>query len=474
MIWLLLYALLLFALSFYSIGKKSLKSATKQEVYESFFINNRQSSAKEVGFSIVASCVGGSATLGMAGLAWQVGTPAFWWLGTSAVGLCVLAIFLASKVRESGAYTLPEMVKTYLGPQARPLTSIIIILAWLAITSAQFSAMAALILPLMPEALAFLPSSFADTLARFDAFTLSLLLGASIVIIYACIGGQAAVIKSDILQYIILMLALILALALLTLNINEQAIVNPLSVVPLEFVNADFTLSKFSYFLLILGGSYVVCPMLFARLYSAKNSNAAKKGTLLAVFGLIITAVLIVCLGIICRAFVSVDMLTMTPEKVLTTVLFEQLPPWARIFAFLGIFSALISSVDSSLITAATICSNDILRKKSTNICRFCIVLMGIGGVILALSGKGILQLLLMANDIYVCGVVAPVFMGMTLHKCYKLQHIGMCAAIIVGGTFGLVAATSGNSLYSYLGVLSAIILSLLSIKKRQKAVCAH
>ena len=94
-----------------------------------YFLNGRRSTAFAVALSIVSSCVGGSATMGMAGLAWQVGTPAFWWLGSGAVGLTVLSLFLAQKVRESGAVTMPEMLTAFLGEPSRPLASVIIVTA---------------------------------------------------------------------------------------------------------------------------------------------------------------------------------------------------------------------------------------------------------------------------------------------------------------------------------------------------------
>ncbi len=463
MIWLILYAFLLCVLAHISVRGSLAKS--KQGMNEYFFVNNRQSSAGQVAFSITASCIGGSATLGMAGLAWQVGTPAFWWIGAGALGLCVLAFFLARMVRQSGAYTLPEMITTFLGAPARPLASIIIVLAWLAITAAQLSAMATLILPLMQSSIESVPLSLGAVLQSFDVFTIALLMGALIVIAYTCIGGQAAIIKSDVVQYILLILSLLVALVLLLLDIYSLGVQNPFNAVQLELVNTDFPLSKLSYFLIILGGSYVVCPMLFGRLYSAKDGATAKRGAILAVFWLILTAVLIVSVGLVCRAYINPDASGMAAEKVLSAVLFEHLPPWANVLCFLGIFSALISSADSSIFTAATICSNDILRQKKLSICRICAIVIGLLAVILALSGKGILQLLLMANDIYVCGVVAPVFVGMILYKRCAFNAYGMSAAIAVGGGFGFVAALSGENIYSYIGITTAILVSLASIK---------
>ena len=114
---------------------------------DSFYVNNRASSAWSVGFSIFVSCVGASATIGVIGMAFAVGTPAFWWLGTGAAGLVLLSLTLARKVRNSGAYTLPHMAEAFLGPSVRPVISMVIVVAWLAILAAQLSALSRVLVP---------------------------------------------------------------------------------------------------------------------------------------------------------------------------------------------------------------------------------------------------------------------------------------------------------------------------------------
>ncbi len=430
MIWLIGYICIIFSISLLTLRHTQDNTA--------FFVNSRQTSTAQVAFSIVASCVGGSATIGMAGLAWQIGTPAFWWLGTGAIGLLVLSIFLAKKVRESRAHTMPEMVTTFIGAGARPVISCIIVLAWLAITAAQFSAMASILMPLtgMTQSTALLVASF-------------------VVVTYACIGGQAAVIKSDVFQFIFLGVSLLLILSALLWH-QPHSFDN----IPLQILNKDFNLNKFHYFLCVLGGSYVVCPMLFGRLLSAKNASVARRGALWAVVALCITACCIVAVGVACRAFVATDTPT---ELVLTTAALTALPSWLAPVVLLGLFSAIISSADSCLITAATVCSNDILRRNDKNTCRLCLIGIGVGGLLLAMPGKGILQLLLMANDIYVCGVVVPVFMGMVLHKYCTFHAITITIAIILGGAWGLTAALTGNTDYSYMGIGTAFVLSLVA-----------
>ncbi|MEG2173084.1 MAG: hypothetical protein RRY29_07460 [Desulfovibrionaceae bacterium] len=435
MIVLVLYGIVLCGVSFW---------AARRSTADGFFVNSRSSKAWAVALSIVASCVGGSATIGMAGLAWQVGTPAFWWLGSGAAGLLVLTVFLARKVRQSKARTMPEILTTFIGAPSRPLAAVIIVVAWLAILAAQFSALAAILSPLLG-------------LAAWGR-TPVLLIGAAIIVAYAVMGGQSAVIKSDCVQYGVMISALLAALVYLYMG-NPAVIAH----VPLEIINEGLPLSRLSYFMCILGGSYVVCPMLFGRLLSAKDAYNARMGGLWAVLGLVFTAAVIVALGIACRAVVPAGT---APEAVLTTAIMGGLPPWLGALVLLGLFSAVISSADSCLITAATVCCNDILHRTDLASCRWVTLAIGLGGLLLALPHKGILALLLMANDIYVCGIVIPVFVGMVLHERYVFRPAIMALAIVAGGALGLSAALTENTVFSYAGMSSSLVLSLCALKR--------
>ncbi|MBD5641641.1 MAG: hypothetical protein HDQ91_04405, partial [Desulfovibrio sp.] len=115
MIWLLLYAAAMLAACF--------RHAGRHPDLPGYYVCGRQARAAPVGFSILASCIGGSATIGMTGLAWECGTPAFWWLGSGALGLAFLALFLAKKIRATNALTLPGVIACYLGPQCKALAA---------------------------------------------------------------------------------------------------------------------------------------------------------------------------------------------------------------------------------------------------------------------------------------------------------------------------------------------------------------
>ncbi len=406
-----------------------------------FHVAGRSRGAASVAVSIVASCVGGSATIGMAGLAWQVGTPAFWWLGSGACGLLVLALFLARKVRRTGVHTMPELAERFMGGQARLLVALVIVVAWVAILAAQFTAMANII-----AALAGIPLSAA------------LLAGAVLVTAYTILGGQATVMRSDVVQYAVTMGGLAIALAWV---LKASPVVAPLR---LELLNDGFAFDRWTYYMVVLGGSYVVCPMLFGRLLSARNELAAVRGALFGVAGLLASAALIVALGIYARGVVPADT---APDALLTAAIASAAPAWLGGVLLLALLSAIVSSADSCLITAAGVFSNDLLRSRDVRTCRRMALLLGACALVVATWGKGVLGLLLAANDVYVCGVVCPVFVAMLADGKFAVDRRLIVASIVAGGLLGLAAALSDAKAFSYAGVGVSFALALLSLRRQ-------
>ncbi len=426
----LLYVALFLALAFWD--------ARKVKTASSFFINSQQSSRTQVSFSLIASCVGGSATIGMCGLAYQVGMPAFWWLGSGAIGLAVLTLFLAKKVRNGEALTMPEMVKRDLGTPAHKAITLTIFIAWIAILAAQFVAMSQVI----------------DLLTGWGTQN-ALIAGSLFIVAYTLLGGQTSVMKSDVLQLIVMIVGLLLLLFYVRSDVSVA-----LQRTAFEFTNESFGLSKVTYFLLLLGGSYVVCPMLFSRFMSAKNEIVAVQSGWIAVVGLFLMTALIVVIGLAAQSALPTGVAS---DKVLMELV-GMLPLWGQTLLLLALMSAILSSADSCLITAATVLSNDLFRRPTIGFSRFCIVIIGALGFILSCGDRGILGLLLMANNIYVCGVVAPVFVAMVSGKAQDVRWA--LAAVVVGGTLGLVSEVTQVTMVSYVAILLSIVISIIAMRQ--------
>ncbi|MDR2244762.1 MAG: hypothetical protein LBE15_05070, partial [Burkholderiales bacterium] len=429
---LFLYALLIFGVGLIAAHRTP----------DGFYVNNRESGAWSVGLSIFVSCGGAAATIGVIGMAFAVGTPAFWWLGAGAVGLVLLSLALARKVRASGAYTLPHMVETFFGSSVRPVISVVIVVAWIAILAAQFAA-----LSLVLGSLLGLPP-------------LPCLLIGLVLVCGHTLGGQSAIMRIDRIQALLILSSLIAMLVWLTQH-------NPswLSSVRLEAVNADFPPTKLLYFLLIVGANYVVCPMLFGRILSAKDERSARLGGLVGAAGLLLCATLIVAVGLSCKGLIPVE----TPQDEVLTSVLTVMPTWMHLVVSFALISAIVSSADTCLVTAATVLSFDLLgalRRRAVGVTSSfgaarplplslrrewaCVLVLGLAGAALSLWGKDILGFLLMAYGVFACGVVMPVGIGLLLHKKGNFNPRFVHAAVVAGGLLGLIAALSGNPLWSY------------------------
>jgi SSS family solute:Na+ symporter len=418
--------------------------SAKTRTPAAFYVSNRQSGAFSVGISIMVSCVGASATIGTIGLAFIAGTPALWWLGAGAIGLVILSLFIARTVRKSGAYTLPHMVETFLGPSARQVIAVVIVVAWSSILAAQFSALISILTSL---------TGLAPLICLGIGFFL---------ICTHAIGGQAAVMRVDKFQLPIIVITLTVALIWLTgANPTWPASVD------FELVNSHFPPKTLLYFLIIIGANYIVCPMLFGRLFSAKDERSAKLGGLIGAAGIMICCALIVAVGLACKGFIPAD----TPQDaVLATALFEAMPHWLSIVLSLALISAIVSSADSCLVTAATVLSHDLLGKQEVSAGRWCIFALGLVGALVSIWGKGVIGFLLMAYDIFACGVVMPVFIGLLL-RSRKIDPRWAKAAVAIGGTFGLTSAITGMPLFSYTGIAVSSLLMLCGTYTPRKDV---
>ncbi|MDR2825714.1 MAG: hypothetical protein LBV76_02835 [Deltaproteobacteria bacterium] len=450
---LLIYAALLLGLAVQAWRKASCLSVSgaRTDIESAFFVNNRKSSALGVALSIVVSCVGASATIGMIGMAFTLGTPAFWWLGAGCVGLTLLSWLLAKKVRDSGAMTMPQLVVTFLGKTARPMIAVIITLAWSAILAAQFVAVTRVL-----ESITELP-------------TLPCLAFGFLLVVMHTLGGQAAIMHTDKLQAGIMLSALVILLIYLCAGNFAH---NPvwLSTIRFEAVNADFSVQTLFYYLFIVGGNYLVCPMLFGRFLSAKDAGQARLGGFMAVAGLALCALLIVGIGLACKGLLAPET---AGDAVLTAALTTLTPAWMNLFISIALVSAIVSSADSCLVTAATVLAHDLLRCGRVGVSRICVVLLGFCGLALSFWGRGILDYLLMAYDIYVCGVVIPVFIGLLFYPRYRIKPVYACVAVCAGAVFGLTAAIGGNNRFSYVGMLVAAVITLCGVYNSEKSAGA-
>ncbi len=430
MVFLLLYVVVLLGFGFFEF--KRIKN------FDDFIISGRTQGTGGITYSILATCIGASATLGVVSTARKIGFPAFWWLGAGAVGLLLQSFFLSRKVREVGAYTLPDLTEKLMGTDARFLTSIIVVIAWTGIIAAQFVAGAKLL------------STFGGIDPR-----VSILVTALVIVAYSALGGQSSVMKTDRVQFILLGGAI-----LFTLFYLYSGHPVPLADIRLDLTNGQFTLENLVYYLFVVGGSYFVCPLLFSRILTARDAQTARKASFLSALGLVVISVVITLIGI--WAAFHID--PAYDKDVLGYIIAQILPPAGGTALLIGLVSAIISSADTCLFAVASIVEYDILKQERVRTTRLVVVIVGIFSALLAMKNPDIISLLIHAYAVFTAGVVPPVAVALIMWKKRTIHPHWRRSAIIVGGSLGLGANLMGMDMLAVGGMAVSTALSIAGL----------
>jgi len=262
---------------------------------------------------------------------------------------------------------------------------------------------------------------------------------------YTMLGGQHAVIRTDILQAGIIFAGIFGGLALVLSHLGGWSGLKG-SLSPEQFafpLSSQFGEMDLVKLLLLVGLTYVVGPDMYSRLFCAKDTRTAK----VSVFW---TALLIIPLafGI---TFIGMGASALFPqipaEQAFPMVVKEVLSPFLGSVVLAALLCAVMSSADTCLLSASTILTMDIVGRFKPSLSqrnilllsRWGMVILGLGSLVLALILKGVISALLFAYTIYTCGLILPVIAGFYKNRL-RVTSLGALAAIIGGGSVALIS----------------------------------
>lgn len=419
-----LVIVVVYSLATIAIGLGARKKARGQN---GFFVAQRQVKLAFITGSFVATAVGGSVTVGMAGLGFGRGLTGAWWLLVGSIGLVLLGAFFARKVRGAALYTLPELVERQYDRRVSLAASILIVIAWVGVVAGQIVAAGKVLSILGIGSGAF----------WMVVFTV-------VFVAYTVIGGQLSVIRTDLFQAIIICLGIFVALAL---SLPQVGGLDGLRLsLPQDFfsfpVSSQFDWKALVSLLILVGATYVVGPDMYTRLFCARNEQTAQRATFLSAFSFVPLAFAIVLIGMGARVLYP----QIYAEQAFPQVISGVLSPWLGGLVLAALVAALMSSADTCLLSQGVILTRDIIKrfhpslseKKTILVTRLNIIILGLLALGLAMILKGVISSLLFAYTVFTCGLVVPVIAGFYKEKL-KVTPQGALAALIGGGTIGLL-----------------------------------
>jgi SSS family solute:Na+ symporter len=397
-----------------------------------FFVAQRRGTLLLITGSLVATAIGGSATVGMAGLGFKQGLTGAWWLLVGSIGLVILGVFFAKKVRSAALYTLPELVERQYDRRMSLAASILIVIAWVGVVAGQIVAAGTVLSILGIGSVAF----------WMTAFTI-------VCVAYAIMGGQFSIIRTDVFQAVLLFLGIFVALALVFSQVGGlDGLKAYLPPGYFSFpTNPEFNWKMLLSLLILVGATYVVGPDMYSRLFCAKEEKTAQRSAILSAFLFIPLAFAITLIGMSAKVLYP----EIPAEGAFPQVITSVLSPGLSGLLLAALVAALMSSADTCLLSQSVILTEDIVKRvhpalderKTILLTRLSLVGLGLVALGLALVLKGVISSLLFAYTIFTCGLVVPVVAGFYKERL-KVTPRGALAALIGGGVVGLLGKVQG------------------------------
>lgn len=405
---------------------------------DDYYVGGRKLGSWHIGLSVVATDVGGGFSIGLGGLGFAMGLAGSWMLFTGLVGAWLSAVFLIPMVRklsaEKSLLTFPQVFEHFYKPQVALAAGIISAIGYIGFTSSQLLAGAKL------------------AAATFEGLNLNyaLLIMGFVAVAYTVMGGLKAVIYTDTVQWLILIIGLIfLGIPFTYAKIGGiDAIRETLAPEFLSLTNVS-GVTILNWFFTILP-IWFVGMTLYQRIFASRSVKEAKRAWYIAgLFEYPVMAFMGVLLGLFARVAFDNGILDTSSvagtgpidaEMGLPLLLRQFLPVGLMGLMLAAYFSAILSTADSCLIAASGNLLTDIISKfkrldpghrKTLDFSKVLTLVIGILAVLLAMKMTMVLDLMLYSYAIMVSGLLVPV-LAILVQK--KPDSLAAFASMIAGG----------------------------------------
>lgn len=383
---------------------------------DAYYVGNRSMGGIAIGISFYATFASTNSYIGHAGKSYAYGLP---WVSFALALVAFTYIswrFIAPKLRAFAAnfdaLTLPD----YLGArfcgeadhdrQPLRLASAVIII---------FSS------------LLYLVAIFKGAGHLFQQFLnipyeSAVLLTLVIVVIYTSVGGFISVVRTDVMQGILMVIGAVLLFYFVTEAAGGVGAIGELASQPDKSYLFEWN-GGISFAFLIglsLSGALklIVDPRQLSRFYALKNDEEAKRGIWIAMIGLLLVQLSIFPIGLYSH-FLLEDVTD--TDLIVPTLLNapEIFPIWAADFLTVAIVAAAMSSMDSVLLVAASTSFKNLIRplhptKAELGWTRSLVMVIAVLAAALALNPPGdIVEITIFSGSLYAVCFLPAVVLGL-------------------------------------------------------------
>jgi Na+/proline symporter len=310
----------------------------RKEEKEDYLIGGRKLKTFEATTTIFSSRIGAAILLTYTALVYLYGLGAYWYFIGSVFGLFVF-YFFGKKVKTLGDkqkfYTLSDFFFYLKGPTAGYLSAIVVFIIMFGWVVLNFTAGAKLVQEYTPI-----------------SYNWSVIIIGVIILSYLLVGGFKAVVKTDIIQtFGIFLLFILMIYLLVNTETKPKFMASELfGIPPKEIVN------------FFLAGFFIpmASPELWQRVYAIENQKHFKRSLLLSSIFYFIIGFILLMIGMVIR----IDIPNISADTSLIVGFSRLLPAGLSGLSVIIIYSAVSSSADTYMFTAASSITKDFLEKS--------------------------------------------------------------------------------------------------------------
>lgn len=475
--WAVVIPLLVFLAVIFIVGMWSSGKLSKSDGFlNDYFLGSREFGGLILAMTMVATYASASSFLGGPGAAYSIG---FGWVliamtqvVTGYFVLLILGKKFAIVARRYNAVTLIDFLKE------RYKSKTVVLIAAFSIIVFLFSAMAA-----QWVGGAYLIQSLTGIsyIGSLFIFTIS-------VLVYVIIGGFRAVVVTDTIQGIVmvvgtlaLLVAVIIAGGGLSNIFADLVSINPNLITPFG-ADGDITAAYVMSYFVLVGVGVVALPQVAVRAMSYKDSKAMHRAILIGTIAVGIIMLGMHLIGVFAHPILpGIEV----ADQVIPIIALEVLPPWLAGIILAAPLAAIMSTVDSLLLVVSSSVVKDVYinymkpkasEKQVKNVSMGVTAVVGIIAFVLAISPP---DLLVFLNLFAVGGLESAFIWPLILGLYWKYANKTGAIASMITGFGSYIGIHFYNQAYGdLLGVhtvtipvfLSLIIFIVVSLMFKQKA----
>ncbi|MDN5804431.1 MAG: sodium:solute symporter [Microlunatus sp.] len=408
--------------------------------------------------TLSALVLGGASTIGGVGLGYEYGISGMWLVVAIGCGILLLSAALAPLVQRLRVFTVSQVLDLRYGAKASLVSGVVMWMYTLMLSATSTIAYGTIFKVLLD-------------LDRVPA----ILLGGAIVLLYSALGGMWSVTLTDIVQFVVTTVGLILIL------------------LPVSFVKAGGAqgiadrMGDSAFELTAIGGGTIVTYFviyffglligqdIWQRVFTARSPKVARYAGIGCGVYCLIYAVAGALIGASGRVIVPG---LANRDDAYVSIAEAALPPGLTGLVLAAALAAVMSTASGSLIATATVARQDLvapLRKHQTREGgdevagnRYYVMAFGVVVIVIASLIKDVVAALTIAYDVLVGGLLVPIIGGLLWRRATAQ---GALVAIVLGtvGTLGTMIYKgdiyANEPIYVGLGlaVISFVVVSLLT-----------